>query len=89
MSNVKMGDHHSKFKEGTIMFDIMHDIPDVRYIRPLCIVGSLGVGRTTFYEHLRAHYGDKLMLSIRSTTRKPNEGEKEGVNFYFISKEHF
>lgn len=32
---------------------------------------------------------DKYFFSISATTRQPRAGEKDGVNYYFISKERF
>ena len=58
----------------------------------LVISGPSGVGKGTIVKHLQDRYkeeGKKLYLSISCTTRCPREGEKDGVNYYFISKEEF
>ena len=34
-------------------------------------------------------YPDKIFYSVSHTTRKPREGEKDGVNYHFIEKDEF
>ncbi len=56
------------------------------------ISGPSGVGKGTVVNLLKERYQDenkKLYLSISATTRAPREGEKDGVNYYFISEEEF
>ena len=36
-----------------------------------------------------ARYPDQLRLSISATTRKPRPGEKDGVDYFFLSPEEF
>jgi guanylate kinase len=68
----------------------MHELPKSHYIKPLCIVGSKGSGKTTFYEMLTEHYGkNHWQYSVRSTTRPRDKGERDGVDFNFISEEEF
>ena len=58
----------------------------------IVISGPSGVGKGTIIEHLKEIYQDKnkkLYLSISCTTRKAREGEKDGVNYYFISLQEF
>ena len=58
----------------------------------LIISGPSGVGKGTIVKHLQDKYeeeGKKLYLSISCTTRSPREGEKEGINYYFISEKEF
>jgi len=47
-----------------------------------------GAGKTTLCRELRKHFPD-LLYSISHTTRKPRVGEREGVSYFFISKEKF
>lgn len=52
------------------------------------ISGSSGVGKgTVIKEFLNKH--DDFKLSISCTTRKMREGEKEGFNYFFLTKEDF
>jgi guanylate kinase len=58
----------------------------------LVISGPSGVGKGTIVKHLQDKYeeeGKKLYLSISCTTRNPREGEKDGVNYFFITEEEF
>lgn len=54
----------------------------------LLISGPSGSGKSSLIKRLFAEF-DNLYFSISSTTRAPREGEKDGVNYYFISKEEF
>lgn len=47
-----------------------------------------GSGKTTIIKLLSKHY-DCFEFSISATSRKPREGEKNGVDYYFISPEEF
>ncbi|RKD27841.1 guanylate kinase [Caminicella sporogenes DSM 14501] len=52
------------------------------------ICGPSGVGKGTVCKELLKRRPD-IKLSISATTRKKRNGELEGVNYYFISKENF
>lgn len=52
------------------------------------VSGFSGVGKGTVVKALLDKYDD-YVLSISMTTRKPREGELEGVNYYFVSDEQF
>ena len=52
------------------------------------ISGSSGVGKGTVLKGFMAKHPD-FMLSVSCTTRKPREGEVDGVNYFFLSKEDF
>jgi len=52
--------------------------------------GPSGSGKTSIAREVCKRIGvDKTMFSISSTTRPPREGEKDGVDYHFISKEEF
>ncbi len=56
--------------------------------RLIVISGSSGVGKgTVIKEFLKKHPDFKL--SISCTTRTKREGEEEGVNYFFMSKDEF
>ena len=48
-----------------------------------------GSGKTTIVRHLLAQETLNLEFSISATSRAPREGEIDGVDYYFMSLEHF
>ena len=52
------------------------------------ISGPSGVGKSTVVARLLT-IAPKLVLSISSTTRPPRPGEREGIDYHFITKEEF
>lgn len=52
------------------------------------ISGSSGVGKGTVLKRLLAKHPE-FMLSISCTTRAPRDGEKDGTNYFFLTKEEF
>ena len=50
--------------------------------------GSSGVGKGTVLKGF-LNRNPQFMLSISCTTRKPREGEVDGVNYFFLTKEEF
>jgi len=57
--------------------------------RPLVISGPSGSGKSTLFMKLYEKYPGKFGFSISHTTRKPREGEKDGVSYFFVSREEF
>ena len=51
------------------------------------ISGFSGAGKGTVVNELVKNYG--YAISISATTRKPREGEKEGVNYFFKTRDEF
>ena len=54
----------------------------------IIITGPSGVGKGTVVKELLDRNKD-IWLSISATTRNPRVGEKDGLNYYFISDERF
>ena len=54
----------------------------------IIITGPSGVGKGTVVKELLDRNKD-IWLSISATTRNPRIGEKDGLNYYFISDEKF
>ena len=54
----------------------------------LVISGPSGSGKGTVVEILRELYPD-VGVSVSATTRQPREGEVEGVNYYYKTREEF
>ena len=57
--------------------------------KPIIIVGPSGVGKSTLIKELTNKYPDSFGFSVSYTTRQPREGEKHGVNYFYITKEEF
>lgn len=55
----------------------------------IVISGFSGVGKGTLMKELLKTYPDEYVLSVSVTTRKPREGEVDGVNYYFKTQEEF
>lgn len=54
----------------------------------IVISGPSGSGKDSICERLK-EYNENFWVSISCTTRKPRDGEEEGINYYFRSKEEF
>ena len=54
----------------------------------LVLSGPSGAGKSTIIHNASSHIGD-FYFSISTTTRPPREGEQNGVDYYFVSKEEF
>lgn len=55
----------------------------------LLISGPSGAGKSTLLARLTAEFKDELYFSVSCTTRKPRDGEINGVNYHFISEDDF
>ena len=56
----------------------------------LLVSGPSGSGKSTLIKRLIAEFGEsEIYFSISSTTRDMREGEINGVNYHFISKDEF
>ena len=56
------------------------------------ISGPSGVGKGTIIKKVQELYKNNnkpLYLSVSCTTRKPREGEEEGVDYYFVDEKEF
>lgn len=55
----------------------------------IVLSGPSGVGKGTVIKELMKNDDLKLSYSISMTTRKPREGEVDGVNYFFVDRETF
>ena len=54
----------------------------------IVVSGPSGAGKSTVISRVMEQ--DKsVVFSVSATTRKPREGEREGVDYFFIDTEHF
>ena len=54
----------------------------------MVISGFSGAGKGTLIKKLLQNY-DNYALSVSMTTRKPREGERDGVEYFFVDREKF
>ncbi len=55
----------------------------------LVVSGPSGSGKTSLARVVCEELGEKAYFSISSTTRAIRDGEKDGVDYFFLSKEEF
>ncbi len=55
----------------------------------IVISGFSGVGKGTLVDMLLKRYPEEYSLSISATTREPKDGEKEGVSYFYKTREEF
>merc|ERR1712157_185862 len=60
-----------------------------RKYMPTVVVGPSGVGKGTLLGELKKHFVDRFAVAVSHTTRKPRDGEQDGVHYNFVSKEQF
>ncbi|SCU94356.1 LADA_0G08064g1_1 [Lachancea dasiensis] len=57
--------------------------------RPIVLSGPSGAGKSTMLKKLFEEFPDTFGFSVSSTTRKPREGEVNGVDYNFATVEEF
>ncbi len=55
----------------------------------MVVSGPSGVGKGTLLKKIKEDPSLNLAYSISMTTRKPREGEQDGVDYYFVSRDQF
>ncbi len=55
----------------------------------IVVSGFSGAGKGALMKELLKKYPDDYALSISATSRKPREGEQEGVEYFFKTREEF
>ncbi|MDY4970252.1 MAG: guanylate kinase [Lachnospiraceae bacterium] len=53
------------------------------------VSGFSGAGKGTLMEGLQKNYPGRYALSVSVTTRKPREGEVDGISYHFKTQEEF
>lgn len=67
----------------------MNVFPKVKKGRIFVISAPSGTGKTTLVNDILTLYPDNLVRSISCTTREPRVGEKDGIDYHFVTKEQF
>lgn len=55
----------------------------------IVVSGFSGSGKGTLMKELLTRYPDTYALSVSATTRSPREGEVDGREYFFVSKDEF
>ena len=55
----------------------------------IVISAPSGAGKGTIIKKLLENNSKNRWLSVSATSRKPREGEKEGINYYYITEKEF
>ena len=55
----------------------------------IVVSGFSGSGKGTLMRELLTRYPDTYALSISATTRNPREGEADGREYFFVSRDEF
>lgn len=55
----------------------------------LVIAGPTGSGESTVTKKIIARYPDRFTRLVTATTRPPRADERDGIDYYFLSKEEF
>ena len=58
-------------------------------MKMIALCGKSGAGKDTILSALLANHSSLFEKKISYTTRSPREGEKDGVDYHFISREEF
>ena len=56
---------------------------------PVILAGPSGAGKTTLRDRLLGEPGSPYLFSVSMTTRSPRPGEREGVDYRFVSHADF
>ena len=57
--------------------------------KPLVICGPSGVGKSTIIKRLTDEFPGLFGFSVSHTTRKPRNGEVDGVNYNYVTRDDF
>ena len=55
----------------------------------IVVSGFSGAGKGTLMKRLLEKYEERYALSVSATTRQPREGERDGIEYFFKTKEEF
>jgi len=75
--------------EWGIRFPSQQMSPLSAFSRPLVLFGPSGTGKSTLLKRLFANHPDKFGFSISHTTRSPRQGEANGKDYHFVTREDF
>ena len=56
-------------------------------LRPIVLSGPSGVGKSTVLKRLMNDFPNSFGFSVSHTSRAPREGEQNGIDYHFSTKE--
>eukprot|EP01084_Bolivina_argentea_P188074 323851_1 len=62
---------------------------NINKYKPTVVIGPSGVGKGTLLKALKNKYLNKFAVAVSHTTRKPRQGEMDGIHYNFVSKNEF
>lgn len=72
-------------KQATKLRMLVSNMFSTKVLDPLIVCGPSGVGKGTIISHFMNGFGrDKFGFTVSHTTRKPREGETDGVHYNFV-----
>ena len=64
-------------------------LPEINKNKPLMILGPSAVGKDTMINRLKVKFPEIIYKLPSYTTRPKREGETDGVDYFFVTKEEF
>ena len=55
----------------------------------IVVSGPSGSGKSTVIRRVLERASDRVQLSVSATTREPRPGERDGIDYYFLSLDEF
>ncbi|AWT60769.1 MAG: Guanylate kinase [Candidatus Moanabacter tarae] len=55
----------------------------------ILVSGPAGSGKTTLCEHLTKEFTPRVKQVVTATTRRPRNGERDGIEYIFLNREEF
>lgn len=56
-------------------------------LNAIVVCGPSGVGKGTLLKKLLSDYPDRFAYSVSHTTRQPRDGEVDGKDYYFVTRQ--
>ena len=85
MARVQLKNVEKTFNKNKVLKGINVEVPDGSF---MVMVGPSGCGKDTVVKTMREKHPE-IEVSVSATSRAMREGEAEGVNYYYMTREEF